>query len=110
MDANLSRYMAVFSDYQVDHGNVFEPRPDFGRSNIFSSDYPPYPGAQKLCKNPNLPVKDKEYSSDNNSTTEDSAAFSLDDEDETEEGLDSDSEQSYVYGGPPPLAPHAAPF
>ena len=28
--------------------------------------------------------------------TEDSAAFSSDNEDETEEGLDSDSEQSYV--------------
>ena len=59
MDANLLRYVAVFPNYQVDHCNVFEPRPDFGRSNMFSSDYLPYPSAQKLCENPNLPVKDK---------------------------------------------------
>ena len=58
-DANLLRYVAVFPDYQVDHGNVFEPQPDFGRLNIFSSDYPPYPGAQNFVRIQIYPLKTK---------------------------------------------------
>ena len=59
-------------------------------SAIFSSNYPPYPDAQKLHQNPTLPVVDKEY---NSSTTDKSVDFSpLEERDEE----NSDSEQSYV--------------
>ena len=90
-DINLSRYVAFLPDYQLDNGHVLEPNPTFG-SAIFSSNYPPYPDAQKFCQNPALPSIDKEYSTDDNSSTDESVDFSEGDE----ENSDQDSEQSYV--------------
>ena len=54
-----------FPDYQLDNGHVVKPNPTLG-SAIFSMDYPPVPDTQKLRENPNLPVHDKEYSTDDN--------------------------------------------
>ena len=93
-DINLSRYVAFFPDYQLDNGNVLKPNPTFGVA-IFSSDYPPYPDAQKLHENSALPMEDKEYSMDNNSTTDESVAFSSDNDDGESSSIDS-SEKSYV--------------
>ena len=76
---NISRYVVFFPDYQLDNGHVVKPNPTLG-SAIFSIDYPPVPDAQKLRENPNLPVHDKEYSTDDNSTTDESIDFSDDEE------------------------------
>ena len=88
-DINISRYVAFFPDYQLDNGHIVKPNPTL---NIFSTDYPPVPDAQKLRENPNLPVHDKEYSTDDNSTTDESIDFSSSDE----ENNSDNSEQSYV--------------
>ena len=89
---NLSIYMAFFPDYQLDNVNVLKPNPTFGAA-IFSPDYPPYPDVQKLCENSALPMEDKEYSMDDNSTTDESAVFSSENDDNRES---SDSEKSYM--------------
>ena len=89
-DINLSRYVAFFPDYQLNNGNVLKPNPTFGAA-IFSSDYPPYPDVQKLRENSALPVEDKEYSMNDNSTTDESVVFSSDNDRES-----SDSGKSYV--------------
>ena len=73
-DINLSRYVAFFPDYQLDNGHVLEPNPTFG-SAIFSSSYPPYHDAHKLRQNPAMPVVDKEYSADDNSSMDESVDF-----------------------------------
>ena len=93
-DINLSRYMAFFPNYQLDNGNVLKPNPTFGVA-IFLSNYPPYPNAQKLRENSALPIEDKEYSTDDNSMTDESVAFSSDNDDNGESSS-SDSEKSYV--------------
>ena len=85
--------MAFFPDYQLDNGHVVKPNPTLG-SAIFSTDYPLVPDAQKLRENPNLPVHDKEHSTDDNSTTDESIDFSSSDDDE--ENNSDNSEQSYV--------------
>ena len=73
-------------------GHMLEPNPTFGLA-IFSANYPPYPYADKLCVNPTLPTVDKEYSTNDNLSTEESVQFSDDDD----KAIDSDdSEQSYV--------------
>ena len=63
---------------------------------IFLSNYPPYPDAQKLHQNPALPIVDKEYSTDDNSsTTDESIDFSSSEEGDRDEE-NSDSEQRYM--------------
>ena len=89
-DINLSKYVAFFPDYQLDNGNVLKPNPTFGAA-IFLPDYALYPNAQKLHENSALPVEDKEYCMDDNSTTYESVVFSSDDGESS-----SDSEKSYV--------------
>ena len=89
-DINISRYVAFFPDYQLDNGHIVKPNPTL---DIFSTDYPPVPDAQKLRENPNLPVHDKEYSTDDNSTTDESIDFSSSSD---EENNSDNSEQSYV--------------
>ena len=88
-DINISRYVAFFPDYQLDNGHIVKPNPTL---DIFSTDYPPVPDAQKLRENPNLPVHDKEYSTDDNSTTDESIDFSSSSNDDNSDN----SEQSYV--------------
>ena len=88
-DINISRYVAFFPDYQLDNGHIVKPNPTL---DIFSTDYPPVPDTQKLRENPNLPVHDKEYSTDDNSTTDESIDFSSSDE----ENNSDNSEQSYM--------------
>ena len=73
---------------------MLEPNPTFC-SAVFSLEYPPYPDTQKLRQNPALPIVDKEYSTDDNSTTDKSVDFSSDEADD-ESKKNSDSEQSYV--------------
>ena len=73
---------------------MLKPNPTFGAA-IFLPDYPPYPDAQKLCENSALPIEDKEYSTDNNSTTDESVVFSSS-SDNDGESSDNDSEESYV--------------
>ena len=89
-DINILRYVAFFPDYQLDNGHVVKSNPTLG-SAIFSTDYPPVPDAQKLRENPNLPVHDKEYSTDDNSTTDESIDFSSSNDDNSD-----NSEQSYM--------------
>ena len=78
----------------MDNGHVVKHNPTLG-SAVFSTDYPPVPDAQKLQENPNLPVHDKEYSTDDNSTTDESIDFSSSDDEENNNDSDN-SEQSYV--------------
>ena len=70
---NLLRYVAFFLDYQLDNGNVLQIN---DIDDIFSTDYPPCPDRLKLCENPKIPNHDKVYSTDNNSSTEDSLSLS----------------------------------
>ena len=55
-----------------------------------TSKYPPYPDAQKLRQNLALPVVDKEYSTDDNSTTDESVDFSSDEADNDKSKKNSD--------------------
>ena len=71
---NLLRYVAFFPYYQLDNGNVLRATND--DVDIFSTDYPPCPNGLKLRENPKIPNHDKVYSTDNNSSTEDSLSFS----------------------------------
>ena len=50
--------------------------------NIFSTDYLPCPDGLKLRENPEIPNHNKAYSTDNNSSTEDSLSFSSSDDNE----------------------------
>ena len=92
-DTNLSHYFAVFLDYQLDNGHMLQPNPSFGAA-IFSSDYPPYPDVIRLRVDSTLPTVNKEYSTDNNSSTDDSMEFSSDESEEDEQTHDSD--ESYM--------------
>ena len=88
---NLSRYMAFFPDYQLDNSNVLRTTNDV--DDIFSTDYPPCPDGLKLCENPEIPNHDKVYSTDSNSSTEDSLSFSSS-EDNEEDALSNDESDS----------------
>ena len=90
---NLLRYVAFFSDYQLDNGNVLRTN---DADNIFSIDYPPCPDGLKLHENPEIPNHDKVYSTNNNSSTEDSLLFSSssDNEDDALSNDESDSKHS----------------
>ena len=79
----------------LDNGNMLEPNLTFG-SAIFSLEYLPYPDTKKLHQNPALPIMDKEYSTDDNSTTDESVDFSSDEADDESKNSDNDSEQSYM--------------
>ena len=98
-DINLLRYMAFFPNYQLDNGNVLKPNHTFGAA-IFSPDYP----AQKLHENSALPVEDKEYSTDDNSMTDESVVFSSDNDD-GESSSDSEKTTCRQKGGHPALCP-----
>ena len=87
---NLSRYVAFFPDYQLDNGNVLRTTSD---DDIFSTDYPPCPDGLKLRENPEIPNHDKAYSTDNNSSTEDSLSFSSS-EDNEHDALSNDESDS----------------
>ena len=91
-DHNMSRYMAFFPDYQLDRGHVLEPDAPPG-NDIFTSNYLPYPDSVKLQRNTNLPNVDKEYSTDDNSSTDESISFSSSDE---KEATGNESDESYV--------------
>ena len=86
----LILYAYRFQSYAVKIWTIVKPNPTLGLA-IFSTDYPPVPDAQKLQENPNLPVHDKEYSTEDNSTTDESIDFSDDEENNSD-----NSEQSYV--------------
>ena len=65
--------------------------------DIFSTDYPSCPDGLKLRENPEVPNHDKAYSTNNNSSTEDSLSFSsLEDnnEDNALSNNESDSKHS----------------
>ena len=95
-DANLSQYCAIFPSYQLDNGNMLEPNPMFGEA-IFSGDYRLYPDTVKLWANPGLPPYDKEYSTDNNSSTDDSMEFESSTDEDNEQQQDNDSsDNSYM--------------
>ena len=81
--------MAFFPDYQLDNGNVLRTTSD--DVDIFSTDYPLCPNGLKLCENSKIPNHDKAYSTDNNSSTEDSLSFSLS-EDNEHDALSNDDE------------------
>ena len=59
--------------------------------DIFSTDYPPCPNGLKLRENPKILNHDKAYSTDNNSSTEDSLSFSSS-EDNEHDALSNDDE------------------
>ena len=85
--------MAFFPDYQLDNGNVLQTNNDV--DDIFSTNYPPCPDGLKLCENPEIPNHDKVYSTDNNSSIEDSLLFSSsDNEDDALSNDESDSKHS----------------
>ena len=89
---NLSRYVAFFPDYQLDNGNMLRTNDDV--DHIFSTNYPPYPDGLKLQENPEIPNHDKVYSTNNNSSTEDSLSFSSSEDDNEEDTLSSDESDS----------------
>ena len=88
---NISRYVAFFPEYQLDRGHILEPDapPD---NDIFTLNYPPYPDSVKLQRNTNLPNVDKEYSTDDNSSTDESISFSSDEE----EATGNERDESYI--------------
>ena len=88
---NLSRYVAFFPDYQLDNGNMLRTTND-DVDDIFSTDYPSCPNGLKLYKNPKIPNHDKVYSTNNNSSTEDSLSFSSSSEDNNEHDALSNNE------------------
>ena len=95
MKYNLSRYVAFFPDYQLDNGNVLAP--NVNESDIFFPDYPPCPEGVKLRENPEIPNHDKGYSTDNNSSTDDSISFSSSSDNDIVEGIsDDESKSSYI--------------
>ena len=55
----------------------------------------PYPDSVKLQQNTNLPNVDKKYSTDDNSSTDESISFSSDDEEATGQS-GNESDESYV--------------
>ena len=89
---NLSRYVAFFPDYQLDNGNVLRTNDDV--DDIFSTNYPPCPNGLKLRENPKIPNHDKAYSTNNNSSTEDSLSFSSS-EDNEHDALSNDSDSKH---------------
>ena len=93
---NLSRYVAFFLDYQLDNGNVLRTNDDEA-DEIFSTDYPPCPDGLKLRENPEILNHDKVYSTDNNSSTEDSLSFSSS-EDNEHNALSNDDENDSKHG------------
>ena len=94
---NLSRYVAFFPDYQLDNGNVLRTTNDDAADEIFSTDYPPCPDGLKLRENPEIPNHDKVYSTDNNSSTEDSLSFSSS-EDNEHDALSNNDESDSKHG------------
>ena len=94
---NLSRYVAFFPDYQLDNGNVLRTTNDDAADEIFSTDYPPWPDGLKLRENPEIPNHEKVYSTDNNSSTEDSLSFSSS-EDNEHDALSNDDESDSKHG------------
>ena len=87
---NLSRYMAFFPDYQLDNGNLLQTTND--DVDIFSTNYPPCPDGLKLCENPEIPNHDKVYSTNSNSSTEDSLSFSSSEDNNEHDALSNDDE------------------
>ena len=91
---NLSRYVAFFPDYQLDSGNMLQTTND-DVDDIFSTDYPPCPDGLKLRENPEIPNHDKVYSTDNNSSTEDSLSFSSSSSDNEDDALSNESDSKH---------------
>ena len=89
---NLSRYMAFFPDYQLDNGNLLRTNDDV--DDIFSTNYPPCPDGLKLHENPKIPNHDNVYSTDNNSSTEDSISFSSSEDNNEDNALSNDESDS----------------
>ena len=73
----------IFPHYSIDKGNVL--RADTIGRNLFTSEYPQYPDSQRLAVNPNLPVKEKIYSTNDNSSS------SLTTDDDSEDNSDSNN-------------------
>ena len=65
---NLSRYAAGFLGYSIDKGNMLTVEPNVG-NQLFTLDYPQYPSAINLMDNPNVPAKEKFYSTDEDNIT-----------------------------------------
>ena len=93
---NLSRYVAFFPYYQLDNGNMLRTNDD--ADEIFSTDYPPCPNGLKLLENPKIPNHDKVYSTDNNSSTEDSLSFSSSEDNNNEHDALSNDESDSKHG------------
>ena len=95
-EENLSRYTLIFPDYSIDKGNVL--RVDTIGRNLFTSEYPKYPDSQRLAVDPNLPVKEKFYSTNDNSS---SSSLTTDDDSEDNSNSNNndnneDTDESYV--------------
>ena len=68
---NLSCYTAIFLGYSLDKGHMLAIEPNVGEK-LFTSEYPNYPESVILRSNPNLPVREKFYSTtDNESSSSD---------------------------------------
>ena len=85
--------MAFFLDYELDNGNVLQTNNDVV-DDIFSTDYPPCPDGLKLYENPKIPNHDKVYSTDNNSSTEDSLSFLSSSDNNEDDALSNDESDS----------------
>ena len=95
MEENLSRYMVIFPDYSIDKGNVLRVDHPVGR-NLFTSEYPEYPDLQRLAVNPNLPIQEKFYSTDDNSLTTDDDVDSDEDDSDLNNNDNDSMDESYV--------------
>ena len=89
--------MAFFPDYQLDNGNVLRTTND-DADEICSTNYPPCPDGLKLCENPEIPNHDKVYSTDNNSSTENSLLFSSSEDNEHDALSNDDESDSSKHG------------
>ena len=78
----------MFPNERMDNGHILQANLSYGNL-IFMSDYPPYPDAVQLRNDPNLPASEKEYSTGNNSSSDNSDSFSSQEDNE-------DSDGSYV--------------
>ena len=70
---NLSRYTAIFPGHSFDNGHVLAIEPNVGEK-LFTSEYPSYPESVVLRSSPNLPVREKFYSTTDNESSSSSSS------------------------------------
>ena len=91
---NLLCYTAIFPGHSLDNGHVLAIEPNVGEK-LFTSEYPNYPELVVLWSNPNLPMREKFYSTMDNESSSDYSS-SQDRRDTMSEETSSDEDGGYV--------------